>query len=130
MEARTGGGSGWVAFAGLMFVIAGCANVIWGIGAIADKAYLSSDGLLFASLGFWGWVGLIWGLIVLYGAYLLLTGSASGRELGVVLAVISAVFWFIALPVLPIFGLTAIIVNALIIFGLTSSSAGTARSAG
>ena len=45
------------------------------------------------------------------------------------LAVISAVFWFIALPVLPIFGLTAIIVNALIIFGLTSSSADAARSA-
>jgi hypothetical protein len=126
MEARTRTGSGWVAFAGLMFVIAGCANVIWGIGAIANKAYLSDNGLLFASLGFWGWVALIWGLIVLYGAYLLLTGSPNGREVGIVLAIISAVFWFIALPVLPIFGLTAILIDALIIFGLTSSSPTTA----
>ena len=128
MEARTrtGSGSGWVTFAGLMFVIAGCANVIWGIGAIANKAYLSDNGLLFASLGFWGWIALIWGLIVLYGAYLLLTGSPNGRGVGIVLAIISAVFWFIALPVLPIFGLTAILIDALIIFGLTSSSATTA----
>ncbi|HEY7256398.1 MAG TPA: hypothetical protein VH476_06910 [Solirubrobacterales bacterium] len=126
MESRTGGGSGWVAFAGIMFVIAGCANVIWGIGAIADKAYLSDNGVLFASLGFWGWVAVIWGAIVLYGSYLLLTGSPSGREVGIVLAIISAVFWFIALPVLPIFGLTAILIDSLIIFGLCSASASTA----
>ena len=122
MESRTASGSGWLAFAGIMFLIAGAANVIWGIGAIADKDYLSGDGLLFASLGFWGWVAVVWGAIVLYGSYLLLTGSPSGRELGIVLAVISAVFWFIALPVLPIFGLTAILIDALIIFGLSSAS--------
>ncbi len=111
--------TGWVAFAGIMFLVAGCANVIWGIGAIADKSYLSGDGLLFASLGFWGWIAVIWGALVLFGSYLLLTGSPSGREVGVALAVISAVFWFFALPVLPIFGLTAILIDALIIYGLS-----------
>lgn len=128
MASRTASGSGWVAFAGIMFLISGAANVIWGIGAIADKAYLSGDGLLFASLGFWGWVALVWGAIVLYGSYLLLTGSPSSREVGLVLAVISAIFWFIALPVLPIFGLTAILIDALIIFGLCSAASSPAAS--
>jgi len=114
--------SGWVTFAGIMFLVAGFANVIWGIGAIADKSYLSGEGLLFASLGFWGWVAVLWGALVLFGAYLLLTGSPSGREVGIILAVVSAIFWFIALPVLPIFGLTAILIDALIIFGLSSST--------
>ena len=114
--------SGWVTFAGIMFLVAGFANVIWGIGAIADKSYLSGEGLLFASLGFWGWVAVLWGALVLFGAYRLLTGSPSGREVGIILAVVSAIFWFIALPVLPIFGLTAILIDALIIFGLSSST--------
>jgi hypothetical protein len=126
MESRTGERSGWIAFAGIMFLVAGFANLIWGIGAIADKSYLSNDGLLFASLSFWGWVAVIWGVAVLYGAYLLLSGSPSGRGVGIFLAVVSAVFWFIALPVLPIFALTAILLDGLIIYGLSETSPGPA----
>jgi hypothetical protein len=121
MESSTARQSGWITFAGVMFLIAGCANVIWGIGAIADKSYLSGDGLLFASLGFWGWIAVLWGALVLFGSYLLLAGSPSGRGVGTVLAVVSAIFWFIALPVLPIFALTAILIDGLIIYGLSAA---------
>ena len=112
--------NGWVTFAGIMFVVAGFANVIWGIGALANKDYLPESGLLFSTLTFWGWISLIWGVILLVGSYLLLTDSPNGRTLGIVLAVISAIFWFIALPVLPIWGLIAIIIDSLIIYGLAS----------
>jgi hypothetical protein len=119
MESSTARHSGWVTFAGIMFVVAGFANLIWGIGAIADKSYLSGEGLLFASLTFWGWIGVIWGALLLLGSYLLLTGSPSGRGTGLVLATVSAIFWLFALPVLPIFALIAILIDALIIYGLS-----------
>ena len=120
MESSTVRSSGWIAFAGIMFVVAGAANVIWGIGALAEKEYLPENGLLFSSLTLWGWIGIIWGALLLVGSYLILTGSPSGRSTGIVLAVVSAVFWLFALPVLPIFALTAILIDSLIIYGLTS----------
>jgi len=117
--ARSSSASRWVTFAGFMFLIAGAANLIWGIGALADKEYLPEDGLLFSTLTFWGWIGVIWGAALLVGSYLLLSGAPSGRTVGLLMAVTSAIFWFFALPVLPIFALTAIIVDSLIIYGLT-----------
>lgn len=98
--------------------------MIWGIGALADKEYLPEDGLLFSSLTFWGWISLIWGIVLLVGSYLVLTESPSGRTVGIALAVVSAIFWFIALPVLPIWGLVAIIIDSLIIYGLASQPGG------
>lgn len=121
MESSTTGRSGWFAFAGIMFVVAGFANLIWGIGALADKQYLTEGGLLFSSLTFWGWIAIIWGVLLLLGSYLVLMESPSGRSTGIVLAVVSAIFWLFALPVLPIFGLTAILIDALIIYGLSES---------
>lgn len=120
MESSTSSrSSGWIAFAGIMFIVAGFANLIWGIGALANKEYLPEDGLLFSTLTFWGWIAIVWGALLLLGSYLLLMESPSGRSTGVVLAVVSAIFWLFALPVLPIFGLTAILIDALIIYGLS-----------
>jgi hypothetical protein len=121
MESSTARHSGWVTFAGIMFVVAGFANIIWGIGALADKQYLPEEGLLFSSLTFWGWIAIIWGALLLLGSYLVLMDSPSGRETGIVLAVASAIFWLFALPVLPIFALTAILIDSLIIYGLSES---------
>lgn len=45
--------------------------------------------------------------------------ARSGRATGIVVAVLSAVFWLFALPILPIFALTAILADSLLIFGLS-----------
>lgn len=113
-------GSGWFDFAGVLFVIGGVANLLWGIGALSDKQYLPEDGLLFSSLTLWGWLAIIWGVVVLIAAYLTLSRAFSGAILGVIVASISAIFWFFTLPVLPIFALTVISLNVLIIYGLTA----------
>lgn len=110
--------SGWVTFAGVMFIIAAAANVIWGIAALDGKEYLPESGLLFSTLTFWGWVAILWGAIVLLGSYLLLSGSSAGPGTGVVLATVSAIFRLFALPLLPIFAMTVIIIDAVIIHGL------------
>jgi hypothetical protein len=123
MEASTAGRhSGWITFAGVMFIVAGAANIIWGIAALDGKEYLPESGLLFSTLTFWGWIAIIWGAIVLLGSYLLLSDSPSGPGTGVVLATVSAIFWLFALPVLPIFAMTIIFIDALIIYGLVEHS--------
>lgn len=123
MEAsRSHSGAGWFTFAGVLFVLAGVANILWGIGALDTKEYLPEGGLLFSSLTFWGWVSIIWGVLQLVGSYLLLTRSASAPSYGVVLATVSAVFWMFSLPVSPIWSLVVIGVDILIIYGLVAQA--------
>ncbi|MCD6728210.1 MAG: hypothetical protein LT070_13360 [Solirubrobacteraceae bacterium] len=117
-RARRPEGSGWFTFAGVMLIISGVANLLWGIGALDKKEYLPENGLLFSNLTFWGWLSIIWAVVALIGAYLLLTRSPAGVVIGVSLATVSAVFWLFALPVLPIWALTIIAINVLIIHGL------------
>lgn len=121
---RNGTGSGWITFAGVLFVIAGCGNLIWGIGALAKKEYLPANGVLFSTLQTWGWIAIIWGVVVLVGAMLVLGRMPSGPVVGIVLATISAVVWLFLLPVLPIFALTAILLDVLVIYGLAAHGLG------
>ncbi len=128
MEAsRRPAGAGWFTFAGVMFIIAGVANLLWGIGALDTKEYLPESGLLFSSLTFWGWVSIIWALLAFLAAYLLLTRSDFGAGLGVIMAMLSAVFWLFALPVLPIWSLVIISIDVLIIYGLTAHAEAAGR---
>ena len=40
---------------------------------------MTSEQVLFSSLTFWGWISLIWGVILLIGSHLVLTESPSSR---------------------------------------------------
>ncbi len=113
-------GAGWFTFAGVMFIIAAVSNLLWGIAALDSKEYLPEAGLLFSSLTFWGWVSILWALLAFGASYLLLTRSEFGVGLGIIMAMLSAIFWLFALPVLPIWSLVIIGIDVLIIYGLTS----------
>ena len=115
-------GTGWFTFAGIMFIISGMSNLLWGIGALDTKAYLPEDGLLFSNLSFWGWISILWALLALVGAFLLLTRNEWSAGYGLVMATVSAVFWLFALPVLPIWSLVVITIDVLIIYHLAIHS--------
>ena len=120
MEERVGGG--WFTFAGVMFIISGASNLLWGFAALDSKSYLTEGGLLFSSLNFWGWVSIIWGCLALVGSWLLLSRASSAVVYGVSMATVSAIFWLFALPVLPIWSLAIIAIDVLIVFGLISDA--------
>ncbi|UUY04877.1 hypothetical protein LRS13_04930 [Svornostia abyssi] len=120
MEASRPAGAGWFTFAGVLFLIAGVANLLWGIGALDDASYLPEDGLLFSNLTFWGWVSIIWGAVSIVGGGLLLSRSAVGAIMGIFIATLSAFFWMFSLPVLPIWSLVVITIDLLIIYGLSA----------
>lgn len=122
MEERAGGG--WFTFAGVMFIIGGASNLLWGFAALDSKSYLTEGGLLFSTLTFWGWVSIIWGCLAIACAWMLLSRSASAAGFGVAMATLSAIFWLFALPVLPIWSLAIIAIDVLIVFGLISDAEG------
>lgn len=120
IAAEEGVRSGWVTFAGVAFLIAAFANLFWGLGALADKAYLSEGGLLWSTLNTWGWVAVIWSAVVFIGAVMLLARMKAGPFVGIVLASLSCIFWLFALPVLPLFALTVIMIDMFVIYGLAA----------
>ena len=106
-----------------MLAIAGAANGMWAWAALRDAAAWGdyrpiADAAFVGPLEFWGWVGLIWAVIVIIGAVLLFQNRRSGRIMGITVASISAVFWLLALPTFPLMAVAVLAIDVLIIYGL------------
>jgi hypothetical protein len=114
--------SGWWAFAGTMMLIVGGFNLIEGIAALAQKEYFNSSGLLYDNLKFWGWLMLIVGIVQLITAFLIYARSTAGAVIGIFLAAVSAFFAFFAIGAYPLWALTILVLDGLVIYGLTRAA--------
>lgn len=114
--------TGWSAFAAAWLVIAGAFNIVSGATAVHRGNNL--EGLfLFSSLSTWGWILLIIGLVQLVAGWLVFTGSSSGYTLGMVIAMVAAFIWFFFVFTAPVAMLVGVILNGLVIYGLSIGSA-------
>lgn len=116
-------GSGWVTYAAVLLTVGAIGNFVWGLAALKDAdtwdaTYPLVDSAMVGPLEFWGWFALVWAVVLAVGAALLYTRHSSGQVIGVTVASLSAVFWLIAMPAFPLFALTAILLDALAIYGL------------
>src|SRR3954453_18259489 len=78
-------GSGWVAFAGTYMAIAGMLNLIWGVTALSKKDYFVDGGLVWSSLGTWGWIAVLIAVAQCLTAALLLARRIGGVLLAIVI---------------------------------------------
>jgi len=114
--------SGWWAFAGTMMLIVGGFNLIDGIAALAQKSYFNESGLIYENLEFWGWLILIVGIVQIITSFLIFARSMAGAVIGVFLAAVSAFFAFFAIGGYPWWALTILVVDGLVIYGLTRAA--------
>ena len=85
-------GAGRVAFAGIMLLVLGTLNIIYGIGALdSANVYVNDTRLVFDNLNTLGWVLIIWGVAELAGGFSLLAGNAYGRVLGIIVGSVGAI---------------------------------------
>ena len=73
--------SGWVAFAGLLLMILGGLGFFQGlIAVIRDQYYvLGNNGALVIDVSQWGWVMMIWGIVLALVGYGLVSGASWAR---------------------------------------------------
>ena len=121
MEASTVAtkGRGWAGFAGMMILIAGTFNLIWGFAALVQDTYFASDELLMWSLNSWGAIHIAIGCLQLLAAFLIFSGSGAGAVLGIVFAFFSAIGALVAIGAYPIWSIIILVVDGLIIYALT-----------
>lgn len=115
--------STWIAFAGVMMVILGSLDVIWGLAAIVNDevVVVGGHGALIFDLTTWGWIQLILGLVIGLTGLGLLVGNSVARVLGIFLLAINAtlqVVWFTAAP---LWAFLMIILDVVIIYQLTAN---------
>lgn len=85
-------GVGSAMFVGILLMIAGILNIIYGIAAVGNASFFVNDTqYVFSSLHTWGWITIILGIIELTASISLFGGQAYGRIIGILAATIGAV---------------------------------------
>ena len=120
-DERTGW-TGWIAFAGVMMIIGGALNLLYGIIAAVNDEWVvfTNRGDVYLDVSEWGWVHIILGAIVLLSGIGVFSGNILARTVGVIVASISLVANFFFLPVYPLWSLIVITIDVLVIWALTA----------
>jgi hypothetical protein len=112
---------GWIMFAAIMMLLIGFFHAMAGLVAIVDdNFYVATKEYVFQfDRTTWGWIHLIFGVVVFLGGLSLFKGAIWARTVGVILGVISAVVGFAWLPWYPIWGILIVAVAVSVIWALT-----------
>lgn len=116
--------TGWATFAAVWLLVAGLFNIVDGITAVHRSNQFNDQFLLFSSPTFWGWVILIVGILQILAGFMVFSRNPTGNVIGVSVATFSMFIWFFLLFVAPVGALLAVVVNGLVIYGLTVGSEG------
>ena len=120
-DQRTGW-TGWITFAGVMMILAGSLNLFYGIIAAVNDEWVvfTNRANVYLDVSEWGWVHIIVGAVVLISGLGLFSGNILARTIAVVVASISLVVNFFFIPVYPLWAITVIVIDLLVIWAVTA----------
>lgn len=112
--------SAWIAFAGVLMLIIGSLDVIWGLAAIVNDevVIVGGRGALIFDISAWGWIQLIVGVLIALTGLGLLSGNAAARWAGVFLIGLNSVLQVVWFPAAPLWAFLIIILDVFLIYQL------------
>jgi hypothetical protein len=114
----------WLDFACIILFLVGCLNVINGVAAVRNSAYVG-DHVLFSSLHAWGWFFLIWGVIQLVAAFAVYRGASWGIVIALITTFLNAISHLSAAEAAPIWSISIVVLDVLVIYGLVTQTSRT-----
>jgi uncharacterized membrane protein HdeD (DUF308 family) len=118
--------SGWWVFAGVLLLVAGVLNIIYGIAAIGDSKFFTEQGtFIISGLHTWGWVTLIIGVLEIVAAFSLFSGGELGRWVGIIVGSLNAIAALLAIPAYPFWSLAIFALSIIIVYKLAEGPEGT-----
>jgi hypothetical protein len=113
---------GWVVFAGVMLVMIGSINFVYGLAAVLNDevVVVGGHGALIADITAWGWVTLLLGIILVLTGFGLFAGAEWARFAGVVFVGLNAIEQVWIFPAAPLWALIVIFLDVMIIYSLTA----------
>ena len=116
---QEGRGYGLVLFAGVLLLVAGFWNMIYGIAAIANShVFVGNAHYVFGNQRAWGWVTLIIAVLMLVAGVGVMVGNQMARWFGVVVVGLNAINQMFFLPAYPFWSLMIIAVDIVALYGL------------
>jgi hypothetical protein len=119
-DTQTTGWAAWIAFAGVMMMIGGLLNAFYGLIAVINDEWVvwGNRGAVYLDISQWGWVHIVVGLAVVLCGFGVFSGNVFARSVGVLIASLSVIVNFFFVPAYPLWAMTVIVIDALVIWAL------------
>jgi hypothetical protein len=119
-DTQTTGWAAWIAFAGVMMMIGGLLNAFYGLIAVINDEWVvwGNRGAVYLDISQWGWVHIVVGLAVVLCGFGVFSGNVFARSVGVLIASLSLIVNFFFVPAYPLWAMTVIVIDALVIWAL------------
>jgi hypothetical protein len=116
------GWTGWITFAGVMMIISGSLNALYGLIALVNDEWVvwTNRGSLYLDISEWGWVHMIAGIVMVLAGFGVFSGSVIARTVGVIVAGLSLIANFFFIPAYPLWALLVVTIDILVIWALTA----------
>ena len=114
-----GRGYGLIIFASVLVLVIGFWNLVQGISAIArSHVYVANAHYVFGDLRSWGWVTLIFSILLLLAGVGVLIGNQLARWFAVAMVGLNAIAQMFFIPAYPFWSLMIIAVDVVALWGL------------
>jgi hypothetical protein len=114
-------GEGWLTFAGIMIIVLGTLNIIWGIAAIDRSGFFVGETkLIFDDIRTWGWIILIIGALQVLAGFGIFARNQFARWFGVAVAAVNLIAALTSISAYPFWALVIIGIDVLVIYGLAA----------
>ena len=114
-----GRGYGLVLFAGVLLLVVGFWNLIYGIAAIAQShVFVANAHYVFGDLRTWGWITLIISALQILAGIGVMTGNQAARWAGIILVGLNLINQMFFIPAYPFWSLTIIALDVVALYGL------------
>ena len=113
---------GFILFAAIMLIMVGCFQALQGLIAILENEfYVVTRNYTFQfDATTWGWVHLIFGVVVAFAGWGLFSGRTWARTVAIILAVLSAIANFAFIPYYPFWSLLIITLDIFVIWAVAA----------
>jgi uncharacterized membrane protein (DUF2068 family) len=113
-------------FATILLFFIGMFNIIDGISAVHGSTYVKNS-VLFSNLHAWGWFFLVWGAIQIVAAFGVFRGARWAIVIGIVTAFFNALAQLSAARTAPVWSVTLMVLDLVVIYALVAHSGRTRR---
>jgi hypothetical protein len=114
--------TGWIGFAAIMMTLIGTITFFEGLVAIARDEYyvVSGKQVLVFDLTTWGWITLLWGIVLVLAGFSLLSGASWARWFTIVVGSLNFIvqLGFVGSSQYPLWALTALALTAVVLYAL------------
>ena len=115
--------TGWLAFAGWMMIVVGGIDFFEGLIAVIRGHYylLTATQIIVFDVSTWGWIMLIWGVILVLVGLALTAGRGWARWVSIIVvsANIFGQLGFLGNSQYPLWAITVLVLNVIVLYALT-----------